>query len=162
MHYFAYGSNLHTRRLRARTPSARFVAVASLPGHQLRFHKKSDRDGSGKCDAYRTGRAEDVVLGVVWELDPEDKNRLDEIEGVGAGYTVESVEVVTADGALAAFTYRAEPHCIDASVRPFEWYKRYVVEGAREHGLDSAYVEGIEGVVADRDPDRERARGHWG
>ena len=158
MHYFAYGSNLHSQRLLERTPSAQPVTVARLSGYQLRFHKRSNLDGSGKCDAWRTDRAKDFVLGFVWDLPPEEKTILDRIEDVGFGYRVEGVEVEASQGPLNAFTYCAEASHIEPGLRPFHWYKNYVVQGAREHGLDPAYIEQIEQVVADRDPDRERAK----
>ncbi len=53
MLYFSYGSNMSSRRLLSRVPSARFITSASLPGHALHFHKKG-LDGSAKCDAYET------------------------------------------------------------------------------------------------------------
>ncbi len=51
---FSYGSNMSQRRLKARVPSARFIAVAELPAHRLRFHKSAG-DGSAKCNAEETG-----------------------------------------------------------------------------------------------------------
>jgi len=39
LRYFAYGSNMSLARLRRRVPSARRIAVATLPGYRLRFHK---------------------------------------------------------------------------------------------------------------------------
>ena len=79
--YFAYGSNLHPLRLRARVPSSRLVGRAKLRGHALRCHKKSLFDGSGKCDAYPTGREDDCVLGAVFTLDAAERPVLD---GFGA------------------------------------------------------------------------------
>ena len=48
MYYFAYGSNMLTRRLTvaARGPSAHAIAVGKLLGRQLQFHKVG-LDGSG-------------------------------------------------------------------------------------------------------------------
>src|SRR4051812_40930059 len=94
---FSYGSNLCIERLRARTPSAVVVAVGTLPGHVLRWHKRS-RDGSGKCNAYATGREDDIVWGVVYELTPADKLVLDVCEGLGEDYFEKSVEVRTQTG----------------------------------------------------------------
>jgi hypothetical protein len=49
--YFAYGSNMSTARLRERMPSCKPLGTATLPGHALRFHKRST-DKSGKCNAF--------------------------------------------------------------------------------------------------------------
>jgi hypothetical protein len=57
--YFAYGSNMLTKRLRNRAPSAKFSAVTTLTKHCLKFHKiGTDKKGnrSGKCNAYLTGK----------------------------------------------------------------------------------------------------------
>lgn len=77
MRYFSYGSNMSLPRLRARAPSAQFVAVARLPGQLLKFHKVG-KDGTGKCDALFTGNRSDRVLGVVYDIAVTDKARLDE------------------------------------------------------------------------------------
>lgn len=58
--YFAYGSNMSSARLRARVPSCRPIGIAFLPGHELRFHKRS-KDGSGKCDAFQVEGGAGVV-----------------------------------------------------------------------------------------------------
>ena len=49
MRYFAYGSNMSSRRLRERMPGARAESRAILPCHRLAWHKIG-KDGSGKCD----------------------------------------------------------------------------------------------------------------
>ena len=85
MNYFAYGSNLLTRRLRARVPSARPLGPALLKGHRLAWHKIS-RDGSGKCDI--TPDPGGTVWGVVFEIDPQKKCGLDRTEALGFGYDV--------------------------------------------------------------------------
>src|SRR5207248_632051 len=74
--YFAYGSNMLTKRLRERVPSARFSAVTPLSKHVLRFHKLSEGKAgsqSGKCNAYFTGNEQDVVYGVVFDIDRNEK-----------------------------------------------------------------------------------------
>lgn len=93
MLYFAYGSNMCTGRLRQRVPSADPVRVARLLNHSLRFHKRS-RDGSAKADAFFTGEPENVVWGVVFDIDPADKLRLDEHEGLSHGYVERLITVI--------------------------------------------------------------------
>lgn len=155
MYCFAYGSNLSRARLTARIPDARFVAVATLAGHRLSFHKVSRHDGSAKCDACYTGLPEDQVIGVVYDLPESGKQRLDQIEGLGAGYDEKSTAVVTSAGeVLQARLYVATD--IDPDRRPFDWYKHHVLAGARENRLPEDYIAGIEAVVADRDPDADR------
>ena len=80
--YFAYGSNMSTARLRKRMPSCKPLGIATLPGHALRFHKRS-KDKSGKCNAFASGN-DNSVIGVLFSFDPAERAKLDEAEGVGA------------------------------------------------------------------------------
>ena len=152
---FAYGSNMSLVRLRARVPSAQFVAVGTLAAHRLAFHKVGYQDGSGKCDAHYTGCPEDTVIGVVFDLLTEEKSDLDKIEGLWAGYDEKEVEVVTCQGRnLPAKMYFATR--IDPSLKPFHWYKKHVLLGAQEHGLPVDYISQIAAVASEEDPDRKR------
>lgn len=156
--YFAYGSNMSTPRLRARTPSARPLATATLHGHVLRFHKRG-RDGSAKCDAFATGIDSDRVVGVLYAIDLAERHRLDEAEGLNRGYRDATVSVLDAQGGSnQALIYLATPDFIDDSLHPFTWYKAFVASGAKEHGLPPGYgAEHIDPVEAVPDPDESRA-----
>ncbi len=150
---FAYGSNMATRRLRARTPSAQPLGVAHLPGHRLMWHK-AGRDGSAKCDIVQTGHADDGVWGVLFEIALHERPLLDTAEGLGRGYEHKSVQVLTGQGVVVAGAYHATH--VDGSLQPFDWYLAYVVHGAREHGLPAHYQAELDAVAALTDPDPER------
>ena len=155
MKYFSYGSNMSVRRLRARTPSASVDTVASLAGHRLSFRKRSNKDGSAKCDIVATSNPDDMVWGVVFEIDDSEKTYLDNAEGLGYGYEQKEVELDGPDGeTLRAFTYYATD--IDDGRKPYTWYTEHVLRGARENDLPADYVAQIERVEALEDPDRER------
>lgn len=147
-----------TSRLRERVPSAAAIGIGQLLGHALRWDKRSWRDGSGKCDAEATDRQEDVVWGVLFALDPEEKSALDNAEGLGAGYMEKTVQVLTEAGSVTAVTYCATDK--DASLRPYHWYKALVISGAREHGLPPSYRSRLELVVTVSDPNPARASTH--
>ena len=154
--YFAYGSNLHPLRLRQRVPSSRPFGVASLSGYQLRFHKNG-RDGSGKCNVFFTGLVTDRVYGVLYQMAVAEKPLLDAAEGVGNGYDVHEIEVLTeVHGTQQAFSYVAAVGHIDDGLAPYDWYHALVVAGARHHQLPAEYVDRIAAVTAVADPDRER------
>lgn len=155
MKYFAYGSNMSLRRIQFRIPNAQWVGNYRLEQYALRFHKKSI-DGSGKCDAFFTGNDEDYVLGTVYEISEEDKQTLDIIEGVGAGYEIKSVSVDDESGVpIEAFLYYATD--IDPSRKPYSWYKIHVLTGALEAFFPQAYLESINNidVIVDQDKARE-------
>lgn len=145
--YFAYGSNMSSERLRQRTPSARAVGIAYLPGHALRWHKLG-RDGTGKCDIDPRGMsAKDVVWGVLYHIAAQEKALLDRIEGLGIGYSEARLRVVSATGCVWALTYRAKPDKIDATLKPLPDYKAYVLRGASEHGLPADYIKALRQVA---------------
>lgn len=155
MHYFAYGSNMSLSRLRERVPSAEAVGCFVLAGHDLRFHKSS-KDGSGKCDAYFTSDSEDIIYGVLFKIDPNEKSALDKAEGLGYGYAEKEVTVrAHDDSSIVATTYIATN--IDENLKPYSWYVNHVLVGAAEASLPSGYIEAkINSVNAVEDSDRER------
>ncbi len=72
------------QRMQQRVPSAQPLGTYFLEKYDLRFHKHG-KDGSGKCDAYYTGKSFDVVIGVLYEILKSEKVVLDEAEGLGYG-----------------------------------------------------------------------------
>ncbi|MEO0949455.1 MAG: gamma-glutamylcyclotransferase family protein [Cyanobacteria bacterium J06641_5] len=151
--YFAYGSNMSTRRLRARTPSAQPLGTARLPGYRLAWHKLG-RDGSAKCDIEPTGQAQDSVWGVLFQIVEEERADLDLAEGLGQGYGYKIASVLAATGSIKAGMYYATH--IDASRQPFDWYLAFVLSGAREHGLPATYLHDLQTITAAIDPDVTR------
>ncbi|GAB4354045.1 MAG: gamma-glutamylcyclotransferase family protein [Methylohalobius sp. ZOD2] len=154
MLYFSYGSNMSSKRLKARVPSANFVTIATLDRHDLRFHKKG-KDGSSKCDAHETGNEAHAVMGVVFDIFETEKPYLDSVEGLGHSYEEKTIEVATPSGeTLEAFTYYAVS--IDSTLFPYHWYKHHVLTGAREYGLPESYIAriGLVESISDPQPDR--------
>ena len=136
--YFAYGSNLASRRLLARVPGARARGRARLGGWRL-VADKPGRDGSAKLNLVRDPTAR--VWGALWELAAPDLARLDRYEG-----SYERVEVaVDGDaGRLGAVTYasrlRGAPPGLDRA------YKAFILEGAREQRLPPAWLALLESL----------------
>ncbi|MBS0541730.1 MAG: gamma-glutamylcyclotransferase [Proteobacteria bacterium] len=154
--YFAYGSNMSTARLRKRAPSCKPLGVATLPGHSLRFHKRST-DRSGKCNAIPSD-SDNGVIGVLFSFDPADRAKLDEAEGAGRGYEHALVTVINEKGdRRKVLTYLASSNYVDDSLKPYSWYKDLVLAGAKEHSLPPKYIaDYIEPVEAIDDPDKAR------
>ena len=61
----------------------------------------------------------------------------------------------------AALTYLADNRYIDTKLKPYLWYKRFVVEGAKQHGLPTWYVEQIDSTLGQPDSDEDRCRRNW-
>lgn len=154
LHYLAYGSNLHPRRLQQRVPSARLIGTLGLMGWQLRFHKRG-QDASAKCNIIQTGRTADVVYGAIYEMLASEKVPLDKIEGLGAGYRLAHIDIANVG---SAFFYVAEAAFIDNDLLPFAWYKELVMAGGQLHAFPSTYLEQIATVKVM--PDADTARQH--
>jgi len=60
---------------------------------------------------------------------------------------------------MNAWVYLASEPSNDAALRPYTWYKRFLVEGAREHSLPAQYIATLENIEAVQDTDAARDRG---
>lgn len=151
---FAYGSNMLRARLRDRCSSAEPLGVAELKGFMLRWHKRSKKDGSGKCDIVLASSPKMRVFGVLYRVTMRQKCLLDKAEGLGQGYAEIDIDVHCKGVRNAAKAYQATD--IDHSLRPYSWYRALVVAGAREHCLPGNYISQLEVVSTQEDPDRVR------
>jgi gamma-glutamylcyclotransferase (GGCT)/AIG2-like uncharacterized protein YtfP len=157
--YFAYGSNMSQARMRYRVPRRQFHGVARLAGFRLRFHKRST-DGSAKCNVVPTKVGTDNVFGVVFEIPMEGKTNLDRAEGLGHGYHEKNLTVLTSDGSkIEVYTYIADASAVDSTLKPYSWYKDFVLTGATENRLPQDYIDReIKPVIAIPDPDKKREK----
>lgn len=153
--YFAYGSNMLTRRLRApdRCPSAVVVDLGFVSGRRVTFDKVSN-DGSGKCDIEATRNLNDRAYGVLFEIDCSEKPALDRAEGLGKGYCEEDVKVITGRGTRDAIAYVATTK--EPALWPYHWYKALVIAGAIEHRLPESYIEWLRTFDSKADPNVRR------
>lgn len=153
LYYLAYGSNMLRERLVERVGEVDVVGGARLPGYQLGFTMHS-RDGSGKCHASLTGIAGHSLHGVVYRMNREQKELLDQFEG--PRYQARSLAVQTTTETMEVFTYVGRDEFITDGLTPYRWYKAFVHAGALQHQLPDAYVAGIAASPAIDDPNGER------
>ena len=149
MMYAAYGSTLHPVRLSLRLPGSRFRGTATIAGWKLLFHKRSP-DRSAKCAIFA---GQSSIHVAVYEVDEQEKAVLDGIEGVGSGYSVETLDV---PGFGDCFTYIAASSHIDDRLRPYSWYKELVLVGCEALAFPHDYVAMIRSIAAIDDPDKQR------
>ena len=155
IYYFAYGSNLHPVRLAQRVPSAELIGVAEYSHHKLVFHKKG-YDASGKCNMLHSGSGPDLIYGAIYQMRREHKDALDRHEGNGHGYADDLITVRHGSRQYTCFTYFArESHIVDG-LKPYHWYKRLVLLGARYLRFPPFYISSIEAVESVEDPATER------
>lgn len=148
--YFAYGSNLLFGRIHERVPSVRHEGIGRLCGYRLLWDKCGG--GSGKCRVQAVADPTVSVWGRMYEFEAAELGSLDRAEGLGVEYERVQVTIRTETGDdLEAMTYFALR--LDPEAKPFDWYKGFVVEGARECGLPAEYVAELEAVESLPDPD---------
>lgn len=150
---FAYGSNMCSGRFRAygMTPRGRGSA-AVLDDYRLTFNKPS-KDQSGKANV--SPSTVHQVWGVLYEIDAAELAVLDLREG--KGYARHNLTVRRIDGdTMEAWVYIAARPDTTNPLRPYTWYKRFLVEGAREHALPTAYIAELQAIDATIDADSNR------
>jgi len=140
--YFAYGSNMSSRAIAGRCPSARPLGRAALPDHELIFFLDDASWRGGVAGVLPApGRR---VEGVLYALDEPDLRALDDYEDVAAGdYVRARREVHAADGSPRDAWIYLPGRDADVWVRPSRAYLRCLLEGAREHGLSAAYRDAL-------------------
>ncbi|XP_045771665.1 gamma-glutamylcyclotransferase-like [Maniola jurtina] len=148
--YFAYGSNLLKKRIRINNPTAEFIGIGRLDGHQLDFMKYSDHWRGTSATIVPTQNAQIHVWGAVWRLHNSDMPALDRQEGVDTNwYFAKSVEVLTPEGeTIECRTYQqtVNPPLRDADEelplerRPSSTYLDCIVNGAIECSLPKEYI----------------------
>jgi len=155
---FSYGSNMYSKRLIKRVPSADIYGIGKLRGFKIEFSKRS-KDKSGKATLIRTTNKSDIIWGTISTILKKEKHLLGEAEGVGEGYNEEYIRIKTETNEdLFLITYIAEDSYIDKELIPYSWYKTLVVEGAKENGLPEKYIEKLELQKAKEDKNIERAK----
>lgn len=145
--YFAYGSNMFSAWLQKRCRSARAIGIASLSGYELKWNKSS-QDKSGKCNIAISDAPNSHILGVLYEIQIDEKGALDAAEG---GYKPIEVKISFASEQVMATTYTAKRDKIDPLLCPYTWYRALVVAGAREHGFPEDYIKTLAATEANED-----------
>eukprot|EP00092_Neocalanus_flemingeri_P063501 GFUD01076864.1.p1 GENE.GFUD01076864.1~~GFUD01076864.1.p1 ORF type:complete len:173 (-),score=69.32 GFUD01076864.1:83-601(-) len=142
--YFAFGSNLLTERIHINNPSAVFRTIAKLKDHRLDFNYFSQRWKGAAATIIPT--PDNHVWGVLWELNMEHMETLDQQEGVPTVYNRKMVEVELEDGtkeeAVTYFLVKPE----EEDKRPSFVYKDVIVRGAEEHSIPGEYLEWLRGI----------------
>jgi gamma-glutamylcyclotransferase len=148
---FAYGSNMCSARVRDYGISPSSGTAALLNDHALLFDKRS-MDGSGKANVVAGLKSQ--VWGVLYSLSDDDFALLSKGE---KGYIPYRAVVVTSGScSRQAHVYRADEAYRVSGLRPFHWYKQFIVQGAKEHALPDGYVALLEAAESIPDPDQDR------
>ena len=79
---FSYGSNMYSKRLIKRVPSAKILGIGKSQGFKIEFYKRS-KDKSGKATLIGTTNRVDIIWGTISTILKKEKHLLDEAEGLG-------------------------------------------------------------------------------
>ena len=139
--YFGFGSNLNITSLLAKGVKPLASRRATLKGWRLCFNVQHffQHEG-GVANIEPSATASDQVLGVLYDCPDDALASLDAMEAYGHGYDRITLEVEVEGELISAFTYVGMPEFIDNDCLPSQRYLNIVVNGARQTGLDSDYV----------------------
>ena len=146
MLYFSYGSFLDSETLKKHAPKAQYMKRAVLLDFEVQFNFLSKTyDGGVTGVEPAAGRK---ALGVLYDVSPDEIEKLDIVEGVPAGiYYRQTVTVLDEDGN----EHEAETYRTTDPKGPFRPTKRYLdlmIKGGKEHGLDPDYLKELEDLYA--------------
>jgi gamma-glutamylcyclotransferase (GGCT)/AIG2-like uncharacterized protein YtfP len=140
-----------SERLCSRIPSAKAIGRALLEDWVVVFSKRS-KDGTGKANLVEKSGA--VTWGVLYEIDVQDLEVLDRVEG---GYKRLTVRVRKSGGdEVEATTYISENLTDDPTAH--RWYKDTILSGAHEHSLPQSYIAYLEELPVKSNSNSENGR----
>ena len=135
-YYIAYGSNLNTRQMGWRCPTAKKLHTAELGGYRLEF-----RGSEGNAYATISPDEDGKVPILLWEIQPEDERQLDSYEGWPRFYRKETIPIEIEGKTQDAMVYvMNDGHDLDL---PSSRYWHTVWEGYEENGLDTNVLETV-------------------
>lgn len=146
--YFAYGSNMQSATFRGRRRIDWQRALpARAPGWRLVIDKPP-LIPIGEAFANIVPDPESAVLGVLYEISPQDLAHVELTEGVLIGnYLRIDVPVVSLGSPpleVVAATLRSDAR--DATLCPSHRYMACLIAGAEEHGLPAEWIAFLRGM----------------
>jgi gamma-glutamylcyclotransferase (GGCT)/AIG2-like uncharacterized protein YtfP len=129
MKYFAYGSNCNPAVMKRKGVDFTSRQRAVLRGFRLLFNKKAMRSSlpEGIGFANINEDADGTVEGILYEIDDDDLERLDESERYPDHYDRIDVTVESDSGLHRCCTYRAQPDKVCAGLKPSRNYLNHIL-----------------------------------
>jgi gamma-glutamylcyclotransferase len=93
--YFGYGSNLWLHQMSIRCPSSQYLGIARLRGYKWLINDRGYANVveiESNSTVSTSSSYDNVVFGMVYNLNEEDEKKLDKNEGVPIAYTKELLE----------------------------------------------------------------------
>lgn len=142
MEYFAYGSNMDAERMRVRVGEYMNRRFGVLEGYRLCFNKAAQRNpAEGYANIVPDG--ESVCEGILYTVDEEAIQRLDQCEGYPTHYNRVELSVKTNDTVkVGAVVYIAQRAKVGNNLRPSREYIAHLLAG--RDLLSASYIREIE------------------
>ncbi|KAI4497969.1 hypothetical protein M0802_006793 [Mischocyttarus mexicanus] len=147
--YFAYGSNLLTKRIHYNNPTAVRKDIGCLKNYRLDFITYSKRWGGAAATIVPTENVS--VWGAIWELDQCNLSTLDCQEGVNDNiYIPLTVDIETSTGAILKCRVYQQSKVPDNYIKPMflpnerlpsPLYLEVIIKGAIESKLPDTYIK---------------------
>lgn len=128
--YIAYGSNLNLHQMAFRCPSASIYAKGILMNWELLF-----RGTKGNAHATIKRKKGASVSVLVWNIQPEDENRLDFYEGYPKYYFKKDIMVEIQGKKKKAMVYIMDES--RAPGAPSAQYVHIITQGYLDNGFDT-------------------------
>ncbi len=128
MYYFAYGSNMDSKRMVKRGVEFFERKRGILHGFKLAFNKiSSNNPQEGFANIVECKNS--AVEGIIYKINQQSLNKLDMYEGYPEHYIRNIVDIETDSDTVEAIVYAANPKKIDENLLPKEEYLNYLLGG---------------------------------
>lgn len=136
---FAYGSNLDRSQVSARCPSSRPLVAARLDGFTLCFPYYAQSRAGGAASIMESPGSH--VWGALYDLTPEDLNKMDTHEGRRTNPRRRLPVYVPEWGTVEAWTYQYAGQRTNTPPSPA--YLGQILTGCEAWGLPHDYVQSV-------------------
>jgi len=141
--YFAYGSNLSTVQMKTRCPNSQVIDKGCLKGYRLDFTHRSSGWACGTADIIEDHNHD--IWGLVYSINDNDFDNLDEYEGYPNHYDRFLVSIITAESTISnVWVYGVVDR--DAYISPSREYLGIIKQAAIEHGFPEEYRSYLDSI----------------
>jgi len=127
--YFAYGSNLDTKRMIERGVVFTSRQFGILKDYKLVFNKKSSKNNFKEGYANIIKSKGSVVEGGIYEITEESISLLDKYEGYPTHYSREYLDIEVSDRTIRCIVYVANSEKLQEGLKPSKEYFSKILEG---------------------------------
>ena len=127
--YFAYGSNLDTKRMIERGVVFTSRQFGILKDYKLVFNKKTSKNNSKEGYANIIKYKGSIVEGAIYEITEESISLLDKYEGYPTHYSREYLDIEVSDRTIRCIVYVANSEKLQEGLKPSKEYFSKILEG---------------------------------